>query len=101
MLFIFVLLFCFRIQRIQKTLLFQLLDILNNTDVLQREMSESEIEKAREAALKALDKPLEKMRAKELLVLLKERGVECKECRGAEKSFLVQKVIRTKHGAMC
>ncbi|EKX48670.1 hypothetical protein GUITHDRAFT_105304 [Guillardia theta CCMP2712] len=37
------------------------------------------------------------MRAKELLVLLKERGVDCKECRGAEKSFLIQKVRENLH----
>ena len=48
---------------------------------------------AREEALAKLDKPLEKMKIGELMALLKERGVECKDCRGAEKAVIVNQVL--------
>ena len=56
------------------------------------EMPEEAIAAAREAALEKLGKPLEKMKIKELLALLTERGVECKNCRGAEKSHIIGQV---------
>ncbi len=57
------------------------------------EMTEEQIASAREEALGKLDKPLEKMKIKELLALLSERGVECKDCNGAEKGEVVKQVV--------
>jgi hypothetical protein len=57
------------------------------------EMTEEQIAAAREEALCMLDKPLEKMKMKELLELLSERGVECKDCHGAKKGEVVQQVV--------
>jgi hypothetical protein len=57
------------------------------------EMTEEQIASAREEALVKLDKPLEKMKTKELLALLSERGVECKDCNGAEKGEVVKQVV--------
>ena len=62
------------------------------------EMTEEQIASAREEALvkrllQGLDKPLEKMKIKELLALLSERGVECKDCNGAEKGEVVKQVV--------
>ena len=57
------------------------------------EMTEEQIAAAREEALGKLDKPLEKMKIKELLALLSERGVECKDCNGAEKGEVVKQVV--------
>jgi hypothetical protein len=56
-------------------------------------MTEEQVAAAREEALAKLDKPLEKMKIGELMALLKERGVECKDCRGAEKSVIVKQVL--------
>jgi hypothetical protein len=56
-------------------------------------MTEEQVAAAREEALAKLDKPLEKMKIGELMALLKERGVECKDCRGAEKSVIVNQVL--------
>ena len=58
----------------------------------EAEMTEEDIAAKREAALEKLGKPLEKMKIKELLALLTERGVECKNCRGAEKSHIIGQV---------
>ena len=57
------------------------------------EMTEEQVAAAREEALAKLDKPLEKMKIGELMALLKERGVECKDCRGAEKAVIVNQVL--------
>jgi hypothetical protein len=56
------------------------------------EMTEEQIASAREEALGKLDKPLEKMKIKELLALLSERGVACKDCNGAEKGEVIKQV---------
>ena len=61
------------------------------------EMTEEQIAAAREDALGKLDKPLEKMRIKELLALMSERGVTCKNCKGAEKSEIIQQVKASLH----
>jgi hypothetical protein len=61
------------------------------------EMSEEEVAAAREEALGKLDKPLEKMKIGELMALLKERGVACKNCKGAEKSHIVAQVREAIH----
>jgi hypothetical protein len=53
------------------------------------EMTEEQVAAAREEALAKLDKPLEKMKIGELMALLKERGVECKDCQIAEKSHII------------
>ena len=53
------------------------------------EMTEEQVAAAREEALAKLDKPLEKMKIGELMELLKERGVECKDCQIAEKSHII------------
>ena len=47
----------------------------------------------RDEALSKLEKPLEKMKIKELMALLEERGLECKDCQGAEKSVIVGQVV--------
>ena len=57
------------------------------------EMTEEQIASAREEALVKLDKPLEKMKTKELLALLSERGVECKDCNGAEKGEVIKQIV--------
>ena len=56
------------------------------------EMTEDEVTAAREEALGKLETPLEKMKIKDLLKLLEERNVECKNCKGAEKSHIVAQV---------
>ena len=57
------------------------------------EMTEEQVAEARDKALASLEKPLEKMKIKELLTLLSERGVTCKNCKGAEKSHIVAQVV--------
>jgi len=56
---------------------------------------ESDVEKMREEALSKLEKPLEKMKAKELKALLTERGVTCTAC--SEKDQLVAFVRENIH----
>ena len=57
------------------------------------EMTEEQVAAARDEALSKLEKPLEKMKIKELMALLEERGLECKDCQGAEKSVIVGQVV--------
>ena len=57
------------------------------------EMTEEQVAAARDEALSKLEKPLEKMKIKELMALLEERSVECKDCQGAEKSVIVGQVV--------
>merc|ERR1719163_1988145 len=59
------------------------------TAVDESDGASQDVGAAREAALAALDKPLEKMRVGELMALMEERGVPCKDCQGAEKSVVV------------
>ena len=61
------------------------------------EMTEEEVAAAREEALGKLETPLEKMKIKDLLKLLEERGVECKNCKGAEKAHIVSQVREAIH----
>jgi len=61
------------------------------------EMTDEEVTAAREEALAKLEKPLEKTSVKELLAMLKERGVECKDCKGAEKGHIVAQVKAAIH----
>ena len=70
-----------------------LLFLLHQTCAAADEMTEEQVAVAREEALAKLDKPLEKMKIGELMALLKERGLECKDCRGAEKSVIVKQVL--------
>jgi hypothetical protein len=56
-------------------------------------MTEEQVAAARDEALSKLEKPLEKMKIKELMALLEERGLECKDCQGAEKSVIVGQVV--------
>ena len=56
------------------------------TAVDESDGASQDVGAAREAALAALDKPLEKMRVGELMALMEERDVPCKDCQGAEKS---------------
>ena len=70
-----------------------LLLLLQQTCAAADEMTEEQVAAAREEALSKLDKPVEKMKISELMALLKERGLECKDCRGAEKSVIVKQVL--------
>jgi len=60
-------------------------------------MTDAQVAEAREEALAKLEKPLEKMKVKELLALMEERGVECQKCQGAEKSHIVSQVKGVMH----
>ncbi len=70
-----------------------LLLLLQQTCAAADEMTEEQVAAAREEALAKLDKPVEKMKISELMALLKERGLECKDCQGAEKSVIVKQVL--------
>eukprot|EP00282_Hemiselmis_andersenii_P014798 CAMPEP_0114118718 /NCGR_PEP_ID=MMETSP0043_2-20121206/5729_1 /TAXON_ID=464988 /ORGANISM="Hemiselmis andersenii, Strain CCMP644" /LENGTH=172 /DNA_ID=CAMNT_0001211221 /DNA_START=46 /DNA_END=564 /DNA_ORIENTATION=- len=57
--------------------------------------SEEDVEKLRSEAIAALEKPLEKMKVKELKALLQDRGVVCNAC--AEKDQLLKTVRESMH----
>merc|ERR1711865_885051 len=61
------------------------------------DMTDEQVAEAREEALAKLEKPLEKMKVKELLALMEERGVECQKCQGAEKSHIVTQAREAIH----
>ena len=62
-------------------------------------MTEEQVAAAREEALAKLDKPLEKMKIGELMALLKERGVECRDCQIAEKSHIIAQASSVSAGS--
>ena len=66
----------------------------NAASAAAADMTEEQRAAAREEVLAKLETPLEKMKIKQLLGLLEERGRPCLKCKGAEKSHIVSQVSR-------
>jgi len=67
----------------------------NAASAAAADMTEEQRAAAREEVLAKLETPLEKMKIKQLLGLLEERGRPCLKCKGAEKSHIVSQVCNT------